>query len=141
MLPLSWAEHARVLPGWIAVERHEEPYQYRGLIWVPETYRGARRPPFATVLEVGSEVDPAWNVSEGDIVAISPAAGIYLDFEGEGRERRRLYFIRPQWILAGVVEHDAEAIEDVGESRRRFFVETERERQAAEGLAEHGVTG
>jgi len=138
MLPLRWVPALRAKPGCLLVERLEEPYQWEGVIWIPDGIRMGRRAPFAEVLSVHPSVEGR-GVEVGDTVAVSPAAGKRLVFS-DGRAQRIVYECRPGWCFFVLRDRDAApGIEERGEGVRGLPDDDPRLMLAREGRADHGV--
>lgn len=109
-LPLEYVEQMVPRPGFIFVDRDEQPLTY-GHIIIPESVRASKRASLATVAGVGPGVE---SVAVGARVLISPGVGTKLAF-GE-REERVLYVCRPQELLCALYEEGATSVEVIGEA-------------------------
>ena len=138
MLPLEWLEEAEPVSTQLLVRRHEEQEQV-GRIWIPPGAAKRMRPPFATIVKVGKNVDPRWEFEEGDIVALSPISGIRMMF-GNRQESHYLYSVYPQWVICGVRPDQAgeRSAKNLGEHPFRVPAVDPRQSQVIEGRRDHG---
>lgn len=142
VLPLEWADRLWPRRGHLLLERDEEPEKYEGIIWIPDSARGKRQPPWATVVAIGAVFDRdeefhRYGFRVGQTVAINAAAGrpIYF-YDSKTRATRVLLSVTPQQILAILDDAETENIEEIGEAMvpgGRFPYEAEAGRVAAGG--------
>lgn len=100
MIPLSLANTAQAQPGYLLVERVEQPVR-RGRIQIPDSYRGRTRAVEAFIVSVGRGVSA---FGEGERVLLAHASGDEIRFGVRGE--RSLWKVPPSTVLARIYGED-----------------------------------
>lgn len=96
MIPIEELDRVSPPPGWLLVERAEQPLR-RGRIAIPESYRGKTRSVETVIVAVGSGVE---GFSRGERVLLAHSSGDEIRFGA--REEKSLWKVSPSSVIAKI---------------------------------------